>query len=217
MVEFLKLVLKLNSMKDMDQESETEEQILEAAKRVFQRDGFSGARMQVIADDAGINKSMLHYYFRSKDKLFQRVFQESIRRFFPEIFKVLNSDLELVPKVEKLVDTYYSIFEEEPYLPRFVIHEMNQHPQRFKKFVKEIGMEVPDRFIRQIREGVEAGTIKRIDPREFIINTIGLCVFPLIARPMIETVFNMDKTQYREFLNNRKKELPKFILNAVKK
>ena len=201
----------------MDKELETEEQILNAAKLVFQQHGFAGARMQAIADKAGINKSMLHYYFRSKDKLFQKVFQESMGQFFPEIFKVLNSDLELIPKVEKLVDTYYSIFEEEPYLPRFVIHEMNQHPQRFKNFVKNSGIEVPKRFIDQIKSEVETGSIKKIDPREFIINTIGLCVFPLIARPMIETVFDMNDKQYKQFLNNRKKELPEFILNAVKK
>lgn len=196
---------------------QTEEQILQAATRVFQEQGFSGARMQEIADEAGINKSMLHYYFRSKDKLFQRVFQESLREFFPVIFKVLNADLGLVPKIEKLVDTYYDMFEQHPHLPRFVIHEMNQHPRRFQEFIRSVGIEVPERFIKQIQAEINAGTMKRIDPREFIINTVGLCVFPLIARPMVETVFQMDEEQYLQFLRKRKKELPKFILNAVKK
>lgn len=201
----------------MGKELETEEQILHAAKLIFQQHGFAGARMQAIADKAGINKSMLHYYFRSKDKLFQKVFQESMSQFFPEIFKVLNSDLELKPKVEKLVETYYGIFEEEPYLPRFVIHEMNQHPERFKKFIRHSGIEIPRGFIDQIRREVDSGSIKKIDPKEFVINTIGLCVFPFIARPMIETVFDMNDKQYKQFLNNRKKELPEFILNAIKK
>lgn len=201
----------------MSEEIQTEEQILNAAKQVFQRHGFAGARMQAIADEAGINKSMLHYYFRSKDKLFQRVFQESIRQFFPKIFTVLNADLDFTSKVEKLVDTYYSMFLENPHLPRFVIHEMNQHPKRFKKFMQNNGMKIPEHFMKQIKSEADAGRIKKIDPKEFVINTIGLCVFPLIARPMIETVFKMDDKQYKEFLENRKKELPKFILNAVKK
>lgn len=201
----------------MSEELETEEQVLEAAKVVFQEQGFSGARMQEIADVAGINKSMLHYYFRSKDKLFQQVFQDSIRQFFPEIFKVLNSELALVPKVEKLVETYYEMFKEHPHLPRFVIHEMNQHPERFRKFVKNTGIEIPEVFVNQIQSEIESETMRKIDPREFIINTIGLCVFPLIARPMIETVFDMNEEQYQQFLEQRKKELPKFILNAVKK
>jgi len=201
----------------MSEELQTEEQILEAAKKIFQEQGFAGARMQEIADEAGINKSMLHYYFRSKDKLFQKVFQESVRQFFPVIFNVLASDLALVSKIEKLVETYYDIFREHPHLPRFVIHEMNQHPNRFKEFIKEAGIEVPAKFIKQIRAEVEAGEMKPIQPQEFIINTIGLCVFPVIAKPMIETVFQMDDEQYRQFLEKRKKELPTFILNAVKK
>jgi AcrR family transcriptional regulator len=201
----------------MSEELETEEQILEAAKQIFQESGFAGARMQEIADEAGINKSMLHYYFRSKDKLFQKVFRESIRQFFPEILKVLNADLALIPKIEKLVETYYEMFKKHPHLPRFVIHEMNQHPERFREFMKSTGIEIPEVFVKQIRSEIESGAMRNIDPREFIINTIGLCVFPLIARPMIETVFEMDDEQYQQFLERRKKELPKFILNAVKK
>jgi AcrR family transcriptional regulator len=201
----------------MSEELQTEEQILEAAKQIFYERGFAGARMQEIADEAGINKSMLHYYFRSKDKLFQNVFQESIRQFFPEILKVLNADLALIPKIEKLVETYYEMFKKHPHLPRFVIHEMNQHPDRFREFVKNTGFEIPDPFVKQVRSEIESGSFRKIDPREFIINTIGLCVFPLIARPMIETVFEMNDEQYRQFLEQRKKELPKFILNAVKK
>ena len=201
----------------MSEDLQTEEQILEAAKKVFHKQGFSGARMQEIADEAGINKSMLHYYFRSKDKLFQKVFQDSVRQFFPVIFNVLDSDLALVSKVEKLVETYYDIFREHPHLPRFVIHEMNQHPSRFKEFMDGAGIEIPAKFIEQIRAEIEAGKMKPIQPKAFIINTIALCVFPVIAQPMIETVFQMDDEQYRQFLEKRKKELPTFILNAVKK
>ncbi len=201
----------------MTEEIQTEKQILKAAKEIFQEQGFSGARMQEIADRADINKSMLHYYFRSKDKLFQKVFQSSILEFFPEIFTVLNADLALTPKVEKLVETYYDMFQRHPHLPRFIIHEMNQHPDRFKEFIESVDIGIPATFIKQIQEEIEAGQMRKIDPQEFIINTIGLCVFPVIARPMVETVFGMDDEQYQQFLQKRKKELPKFILNAVAK
>jgi len=199
----------------MSEELQTKEQILEAAKMIFQERGFAGARMQEIADEAGINKSMLHYYFRSKDKLFQKVFQDSIRQFFPEILKVLNADLAFNSKIERLVETYYEMFKKHPHLPRFVIHEMNQHPDRFKEFVNNMSFEIPEAFVNQIQSEIDSGTMQKIDPREFIINTIGLCVFPLIARPMIETIFEMNDEQYQQFLKQRKKELPKFILNAV--
>lgn len=216
MVDIGKLETEQNS-RAMTNDLQTEGKILEAAKKIFQKQGFAGARMQEIADKAGINKSMVHYYFRSKDKLFQQVFQSSVREFFPVIFEVLNADLGLVRKVEKLVETYYNLFKEHPHLPRFIIHEMNQHPQRFKQFMNNIDLKIPVYFIKQIQAEVNAGTMKEINPRDFIINTIGLCVFPLIARPMIETVFEMNDEQYRQYLDQRKNDLPKFILNAVKK
>lgn len=199
----------------MSKEPETEEKIFKAAQLVFQRSGYAGARMQEIADEAGINKSMLHYYFRSKDQLFQRVFQKSVKQFFPVIYSVLNSELEFEPKIRRLVKTYYKMFEEHPYLPSFIIHEMNQHPDRFTDFIKKSGVQVPKRFIRQIEMEVSAGNIKAVKPQEFIINTVGLCVFPVIARPMVQTVFGMDDEEYRQFLQSRKKDLPEFILNAV--
>lgn len=196
---------------------ETEEQIFEAAERVFQRRGYAGARMQEIADEAGINKSMLHYYYRSKDKLFQKVFQEGMRQFFPVIFKVLSSDLAIVPKIEALVDAYYTMFREKPHLPSFIIQEMNRHPERFKEFMQSTSFRMPEQFVKQIRAEMAAGTMRQMDVKEFLINTIGLCVFPLVARPMIEVVLDMNDDHFNAFLEKRKKELPKFILNAVQK
>lgn len=196
---------------------ETEEQIFEAAERVFQRRGYAGARMQEIADEAGINKSMLHYYYRSKDKLFQKVFQEGMRQFFPVIFKVLSSDLAIVPKIEALVDAYYTMFRDRPHLPSFIIQEMNRHPERFKEFMQSTSFRMPEQFVKQIRAEMAAGTMRQMDVKEFLINTIGLCVFPLVARPMIEVVLDMNDDHFNAFLEKRKKELPKFILNAVQK
>lgn len=201
----------------MPNDQDSEEQILEAARGEFQENGYSGARMQSIADRAGINKSMLHYYYRSKDKLFQQVFQEAVKEFIPVVFKVLNSNLELVSKVEKLIDTYHRIFSENPYLPQFVLHEMNQHPDRFKKFMESQNIEVPRVFVRQIEEEIRSGSMRPVEPREFIINTIALCVFPYIARNMIEVIFGLEEAAFKQFIEQRKKGLSTYIFNAVKK
>lgn len=159
---------------------------------------------------------MLHYYYRSKDKLFQEVFHEGVRQFFPVIFRVLSVNEPLEAKVKNLVETYYTLFEEKPHLPSFIIHEMNQHPDRFKQFIESLALQVPERFVKQIASEMKAGNIRSMDIKEFLINVIGLCVFPLIASPMIEVVFDMDAEAYRRFLEERKKELPEFILNAIK-
>lgn len=201
----------------MPKSQDSEQQILDAARQEFRENGYSGARMQSIADRAGINKSMLHYYYRSKDKLFQQVFREAVKELFPVLFEVLNADLGLVPKVEKLIETYHDIFRENPSLPQFVLHEMNQHPVRFRSFIESQGIEIPRVFVRQIEEEIRAGTMRPIKPQEFVINIIALCVFPYIARNMIEVIFEMEGDTFEHFIEQRKRGLSKYIFNAVKK
>lgn len=196
-------------------EKETEDKILDAARTIFHKEGYAGARMQQIADEAGINKSMLHYYFRSKDKLFQKVFQEGINRFLPVIFDVLDSKLDLKDKIRELVEKYISFLKEKPQLPRFVIHEMNQNPDRFRKFIESKGMEIPKSFGLQVKKEIEAGNIRSINPQQLLINIIALCVFPLIAQNMIQTVFSISDNEFIAFLDERKKELPVFILKGL--
>lgn len=199
-----------------DKQLETEEQIFEAACRVFQRKGYAGARMQEIADEADINKSMLHYYYRSKDKLFQQVFQQEMTRFFPIIFGVMDSDEPLDKKIKQLIEAYYTFLKDNPHMVQFVIMEMNQNPERFKSFIKEKGFRPPKSFLQQIQREVEKGSIKPVDPRQLVISILGLILFPFIARTMVQTVFAMDEKAYMDFLKERKGFLVDFILNAIK-
>ncbi|MEL7832462.1 TetR/AcrR family transcriptional regulator [Fodinibius sp. Rm-B-1B1-1] len=198
-----------------DKNLDTQEQIFEAACRVFQRKGYAGARMQEIADEAEINKSMLHYYYRSKDKLFQEVFQREIKRLFPVIFGVLDSDRSLPDKIDELIDTYYSFLEDNPYLVQFVLHEMHQHADRFKDFIKEESIRPPKSFLVQIEGEVKQGNMDPVNPKQLMISIIGLILFPFIARTMIETIFAMEESDFLEFLKERKEFLSDFILNAI--
>ncbi len=198
-----------------EDKQETEEQIFDAACRVFQQKGYAGARMQEIADEADINKSMLHYYYRSKDKLFQRVFQKEMSRFFPIIFGVMDSKDSLDKKIEQLVDAYYNFLQDNPHMAQFIILEMNQHPGRFEKFIKNKGITLPKSFIRQIEADVEAGTINPIEPRQLLISMLGMILFPFLARTMVQTVFKLDDAAYTTFLRERKEMLAAFILNAI--
>ena len=196
-------------------EAETEEIIFEAARRVFHLKGYAGARMQEIADEASINKSMLHYYFRSKEKLFQEVFEREMSRFFPLIFKVLNSDEALDEKIDQLIDTYYSFLRENPHLVQFVLYEMDQHPDQFQSFIEKRGIRPPKKFFGQIEGVIEEGRMDAVDPRQLMISIVGLILFPYIAGTMIKSVFSMDEEGYMNFLKERKKFLKSFILNGI--
>ncbi|HKJ31414.1 MAG TPA: TetR/AcrR family transcriptional regulator [Balneolales bacterium] len=197
-------------------EKETEEKIFDAARKVFHHRGFYGARMQEIADEADINKSMLHYYFRNKEKLFEEVFRDSFSRIVRKVFEVLKSDTPLFQKVENFVETYIGLLEENPYLPIFVFHEMNTNPEHLKGLLQELNVRPPEILIQQIDKAVSDVEIIPIQPIDFIVNLLSLCVFPFVGKQMIITVFRLDNQQYQEFLKRRKKELSTFIINGLK-
>lgn len=198
-----------------NKQQDTEEQIFEAASRVFQRKGYAGARMQEIADEADINKSMLHYYYRSKDKLFQQVYQREVSRFFPVIFEVLGSGEPFDDKISRLIDTYYGFLDENPRIAQFVIYEMNQNPDRFRKFMEEKDIHPPQDFAKQIEAEIQQGRMDAVDPRQLLVSIVGLILFPFIGRTMIKSLFEYDEKQFLEFLKERKPFLVDFILNAI--
>ncbi|SMO81455.1 TetR/AcrR family transcriptional regulator [Gracilimonas mengyeensis] len=196
-------------------EKETEEKIFKAAQTVFQKRGFDGARMQEIADEAEINKSMLHYYYRSKDKLFQEVFQAGVKKVMPQLFGIISSELSLQEKVEKVVNFYHDMFWENQHLPSFVTYEMNQHPERFQEFMSNMNIKIPDVFADQIRKEVEAGRMADIPPRQFLMNIVGMSMMPMVAKKMVQTIFSLDEEGYFEFLEERRKLIPILIFKGV--
>jgi AcrR family transcriptional regulator len=195
----------------------TEERILAAAEKIFLKEGMAGARMQDIADEAGINKAMLHYYFRSKDKLFEKIFSELSRFFFPKLIMIFESDEGLFTKIQMLVAEYIDQMRQTPYLPIFVLNEVNRQPETFIK--KMMGNRRPpvNKFFTSIEAEVKKGIIKPVNPAQLLLNILSLCIFPFVARPMFEIVAGVDKKMFDAILEQRKKEVPKFIIDAIKK
>ncbi len=115
----------------------TEEKILVASKKIFLTKGLDGARMQDIADEAGINKAMLHYYFRSKDKLFEHIFTEVAGHFLPKIIAILASEKTVFEKIETFCNEYINQVIQTPYVPIFILNEINKQPEAFLKKEKE--------------------------------------------------------------------------------
>ena len=194
----------------------TEERILEAARQVFQSKGLQGARMQEIADKAGINKAMLHYYYRSKELLFEAVFKEAANHMFPKIIEFLNNDCPLFEKIESFVDQYITFLLDNKFIPAFVLNEINQNPDRLVNMLGTIKIFKKSKFIKQIEKASKDGIIIPIDPRQLIINIISLCIFPFIGRPIIMALNNFDEKSFYKFIKQRKKVIPKFIINAIK-
>ena len=199
----------------------TEEVILAAAKKVFMQKGKAGARMHEIAEEAGINKALLHYYFRSKDRLFETVFKETFDDFMPKIYEVMSSDQPLFKKIRIFVESYIDLLTINPYIFSFVLSELNSNPDNIVEIMDRvtgiISKNYPGKFIKQIKEAIKEKEIIPLDPRDLIINILALSVFPFIAKPiMLGIFFQNDLDLYQKFLEKRKKEVPQFIINSIR-
>jgi len=210
-------------IKSNDQ-SGKEAQILAAARKVFQRRGTSGARMADIAEQAGVNQALLHYYFRSKARLADAVFLSAARELFPPVLETLLSDAPLPDKVQRVVELELDTLQRHPYLPGYVISELNQHPERVAQFaramtgqeISSFGPRVLRRIGEQIDEAVAAGDMRSITADQFVINLISLCIFPFAARPMIAALTQVDDEGWTAMIERRKQELPAFFLGGLK-
>lgn len=196
------------------EDQDTEDKIFDAASRVFQRKGYAGGRMQEIAEEADINKSMLHYYYRSKDQLFQEVYQKEMGDFMPVIIKLLNSDQDLNDKIRNLIDAYYSHWKLNPKLIPFIIIEMNLNPDRFTDFVEQKEV-FSTKFEDQLQQAVDEGRVDDIAPEQLLVSIVGLTLFPFLGRTMISSLFDFDDTDFQNFMEQRHQQLPNFILNAI--
>jgi TetR/AcrR family transcriptional regulator len=196
----------------------TEEKIMEAARKVFVRKGMYGARMQDIADEAGINKALVHYYYKNKQKLFEEIFMEAAGKLFPRVNAIFVSEEPLFTKIEKFCEEYISVVLANPYLPLFVLNEMNQDPVYFfNKLWNGKQKPNPQKFLEQIQEEVNKGTIKNFSPLQLLMNLLSLTIFPFIGKPIFQMTLGIDELQFRMFMEQRKKEIPKFIIDAIKK
>lgn len=199
-------------------EQATEQKILAAARKVFIKHGFTGARMQDIADEAGINKALLHYYFRTKDQLFELVFREAAAQFLPAMTGILTSELPLEGKIEKFVVQYISLLQEHPFIPGFVLHEIRTNPERLPQLLPFDKIDIPALLTTQLEKGIRAGKFRKIPPKQFVANIISLCVFPFVAKPMLQFGLNMPtEEEFEQFIEERKKVVVQFIFNAIKK
>lgn len=194
----------------------TEAEILNAAKAVFQEKGMAGARMQEIADKAGINKALLHYYYRSKQLLFEAAFKSAFLLLAPQLNKVLNDDSDLFEKIRNFTKKYVSFVIKHPYLPNFVIQELNKNPEFIQKLRAEKNFPSIDKFKLQVNEAIAQGIIKPIEAEQLFINVISLNVFPFIGEPLLKGMVNADDTTYREILEKRTTVVADFIINAIK-
>ena len=196
----------------------TEEKIFEAATDVFVEKGMDGARMQDIANHAGINKALLHYYFRTKDKLFNAVFEMIARKIFKKFAPVFDENLTLEEKIRFFFKEHITFLQENPRLPGFLLNEVNRNPARIKKLLNNVDFDnLWLKIYEQHKDELQKYNISQAAMPQIMISMAAMSVFPFAARGILESILGKLGLNFNEFMEERKTFAADFVINALKK
>ena len=197
--------------------SDTEIKIKNAAKCLFLKKGFSATKTREIAKESNINLALLNYYFTSKRKLFEIIMLETLHDFLSKMVEVYNDEKTTLEEKLKLTSSkYIDMMIAEPHLPTFVVNELKNDPSSFLKILKG-KMIMKSKLVAQYNDGVKKGLYKKIEPIHFVTNILSLIVFPFISSPIIIKMQKLGKNDFIKMMNKRKKLIPKWIIQMIKK
>lgn len=193
----------------------TEQRILAAAHDVFTRRGTAGARTQEIADEAGVNKALLHYYFGTKERLAQEVFARAAAGILPRIHGILTGEGSIEEKVESVIAAEYDFIARHPYLPGYVVAEINYNPERVMEVFSRRGPPPLDVLRAQLEAAAAAGELRPIAAEQFIASLMSLIFFPFAARPLLEAMLGI-RGRFEQFTEERRQGLKAFFLGGLR-
>lgn len=198
-------------------EKNTEEKILLAAFEEFRAEGYSGARMRSIAEKANINKGLLHYYFKTKDKLFEKIFTFAVQQIQSNLREIFQLEISVNEKLEKVIDIYFETMKSNPELPRFVINELNKNPKNFlNKNINPLTKSAIAEFTESLQIELDNKKIKNIKAEQIMINLFSMVIFPFVGKPIIQIMFNFDDYNFEKIINERKLIIKDTILGYLR-
>ncbi len=188
-----------------------EQLILQTAMDVFIEKGRHGAKMQEIADRAGINKALLHYYYRSKEKLYSKIFEFLVWRNIGDLLSLLDSDLSFPEYLRSFIFKYMDLLKKNPKIPLFILKELSEGGDVVQMVLKNLvksGMFDAAKAVAVIERGMEKGEIVPQDPLQVLATIVGSCLFYFIAEPIFKTLFVDEATFDRDhFIEERKESI----------
>lgn len=194
-------------------EAQTEKLIKDTAKGIFFQKGHLGATTQEIADAAGVNRALIHYYFRSREHLLEVVFQEAVAETRNKISEIFKSSEPFKKKISKYLDVFIDRNIDYPYMQNFIITEITRTPEKEKEYFLRKRENLTKTILPQLTEEIEKGNIAPIKMEHFMTNLMSMCSYPLVAKPLLQKMFGFDDKAYRNFLKERKAIIYKVLFN----
>lgn len=195
----------------------TEEKIKSAARIVFHKKGFAATRTRDIAEEAGVNLALLNYYFRTKEKLFEIIMFETMFGFMQNMTGVLNDEkTTLIQKVELIVSNYIELITQESDMPIFMLTEIRNNAENLLTKIPIKQIITNSVFYKQHKKAVAEKKIAEPNPLHFLMNILGLVIFPFIGKPLLQAIDDLNEKQFNELMQRRKKLIPIWIKAIMK-
>lgn len=197
-----------------------EQQILAVAEELFIANGFDGTSTTMIAQKVGCNQALIHYYFRTKENLFQQIFVRKFEATITHLLEPLTSELPFNEKITNCINIYFDLLQNNRQLPSCIIHELAFNPQRREfirnRFIKNpIRQNVYYRFSETIKNEIRQGNIRPIESFDLIFNIISLCLFTFITLPIYTDLLERTPDQVNDYINHRRQEIITQIITSL--
>ncbi len=202
----------------MKQDTETMLNIIHAATKVFIERGMDGARMQEIADLAGINKALLHYYYNSKEELYQIVATREIKKAFSDLLAVIPEEQDFRCWLRSFIHNYLQTISQNPQITRFMMWEISQGGNGISNIIREfINRKDNGRMsvFETISKALSGPTVRQVDPIQFFMSLIGMCIYPFLARPILENIFIGIDMKTEKFVIDREETIYELVLHGM--
>lgn len=214
------LTILLNKNDNIKEEtSNTEQSILKAAEEEFLKKGFSGSKTTEIAKEAGVTHAMLHYYFRTKENLFNKVFEEKTRQLADTFLSRVDESLPFLEKIKCFIEAHFDLLTANPELPLFIYREI---------LTNECGKEICRKTLfpnfrlaislldRSLQEEIKKGTVRPVKAEDLMVSAISLNIFVFVANPLIQLFVEEKGEEYHQYMERRKQENVEIILSRLR-
>ncbi|MBQ6880364.1 MAG: TetR/AcrR family transcriptional regulator [Bacteroidales bacterium] len=205
----------------MERNQNIEKRILWVAERLFLEKGFSGTSTTEIAKTVGCNQALIHYYFRTKEKLFWDVFAPKVEQVVEYLDAPLDESIDFIERIRNVIDFYFGILELDERLAPFIVNELIMNPGRWDKFRdrylrNESRSTAFNRFENMVEEEIAAGRIRQIRALDLLMNIMSLTISVFIVAPKGFASGECDQNLRKTYLDNRKEEIKTLIVNGLK-
>lgn len=200
--------------------NETEQALLSAALEEFSRHGKQGARMQDIADRAGLNKALLHYYFRSKERLYEEVFTFVFKHYFTRTAAAFDNEGDFASNLRSFIHRYIDLLNENPALPMFMLREIAEGAPVFSRRIVDLAADSPFALPRVIlgffERGRSEGVITSADPLQTMISIMGACIYFFVSFPIFSAMMPGLQAQREQLIEERKDHIFELVYYGLK-